>query len=127
MDKKIRDVIIAYNDNHAKYISYHNHVDIRKAIVFKHLGESSDCLNSIKNFIYPNPKLDSQFLNLKGYSGTFCFHFEHSKCEIIDTPRLWELIYDLLAAYEVKYRILADETFARLLSKVSIDIYREGR
>ena len=123
MNKKIKDVIIAYNHNQASYISYHNHIDIRKAIVFRHHGESSDCWNYEKKCTYPNPKLGSQFLQLKGYSGIFCFNFEHSKCEIIDTPRLWELIYDLLAAYDVKYRILADETFARLLSKVSIDIH----
>jgi hypothetical protein len=126
MNKKIRDIIIAYDHNHARFISCHNHVDIRKAIVFKHHGESSDCLNVKENFTYPNPRLNSQFQQLKGYSGIFCFHFEHSTCEIIDTPRLWELIYDLLTAYDVKYRILADETFARLLSKVSKDIVKKG-
>jgi len=124
MNKKIRDVIIAYNHDQAKFISDHNHIDIRKAIVFKHHGESSDCLNVKENVTYPNPKLNSQFQQLKGFSGTFCFHFEHSICEIIDTPKLWELIYDLLSTHEVKYRILADETFGRLLSKVSKDIHR---
>jgi hypothetical protein len=49
MNKKIRDVIIAYNHDQVKFISDHNHIDIRKAIVFKHHDESSDCLNVKEN------------------------------------------------------------------------------
>ena len=110
MNKKIRDVIIAYDHNQAKFISDHNYVDIKKAIVFKHHG-----------ITYPDPKLDSQFLKLQGFSGTFRFNFEKSECEIINSHNLCKLIYDLLAPYNmealIKYNDKNDEKFKSLLCK----------
>lgn len=98
---KPRDIVLAYNFNHAKDICRINHLNFHKIIIFTHDGLFSAkkyFLREGENLVIKkldNIEFQRKLEKLRGFGGTFIFYFKDKTEFEYTTDWLWRDIYTI--------------------------------